>query len=263
MVASLTYYLYGEWATAARRGRHSDGISECDGGLAVSNWPRGSALQMSRQPASEEQLVRRTGAAEVRAAHLVWGGGVREATKTPPSHGRIAEFFALFRVHEPRRQSQCHGDSIRRRWHYFEFSTPATIQMGPRRPPEHRHHRPPPPPLRSLPMAPLPRPGVCARSQAAPGDLNAHLGILSCRRRSTETRNLEKSRPPEYYVPRFDWRWLGRAWLRAQVPCGRSGAIGSHLNTRGEHRHYPAAGAEIRDFHQNRHRRHELRVVDV
>ena len=27
-------------------------------------------------------------------------------------------------------------------------------------------------------MAPLPRPGVCARSQAAPGDLNAHLGIL-------------------------------------------------------------------------------------
>ena len=180
---------------------------------------------------------------------------MREATKTPPSHGRIPDFFALFRVHEPRRQSQCHGDSIRRRWRYFEFSTPATIQMGPRRPPEHRHHRPPPPPLRSLPMAPLPRPGTCARSQAAPGDLNTHLDILSCRRRPTETRNLEKSRQPEYYSPRFDSRWPGRAWLRAQAPGGRSGAIGSHLNTRGEHRHYPTAGAEIRDFHQNRHPR--------
>ena len=191
MVASLTYYLYGEWATAARRGRHSARITECDGGLAVANWPRESALQMSRQPASDEQLVRRTGAAGVRAAHLVWGGGVREATKTPPSHGRIAEFFALFRVHEPRRQSQCHGDSIRRRWHYFEFSTPATIQMGPRRPPEHRHPRPPPPPLRSAPMAPLPRPGTCARSQAAPGDLNTRLDLLSHRQRSTETGNLE------------------------------------------------------------------------
>ena len=138
---------------------------------------------------------------------------------------------------------------------YQSISTPATIQMGPRRPPEHRHHRPPPPPLRSLPMAPLPRPGVCARSQAAPGDLNAHLGILSCRRRSTDTRNLENSRPREYYSPRFDSRWLGRAWLRAQVPCGRSGAIGSHLNTRGEHRHYPAGGGDFPDFHQNRHPR--------
>ena len=112
------------------------------------------------------------------AAHFVWGGGVKEATKTPPSHGRIPDFFTLFRVREPRRQSQCHGDSIRRRWHYSKISTPATIQRGPRRPPEHCHHRPPPPPLRSLPMAPLPRPGVCARSQAAPGDLNAHLGTL-------------------------------------------------------------------------------------
>ena len=56
---------------------------------------------------------------------------VREATKTPPSHGRIPDFFTLFRVHEPRRQSQCHGDSIRRRWHYFKISTPATIQRGP------------------------------------------------------------------------------------------------------------------------------------
>ena len=179
MVASLTYYLYGEWATAARRGRHSAGITECDGGLAVANWPRESALQMSRQPASDEQLVRRTGAAGVRAAHLVWGGGVREATKTPPSHGRIAEFFALFRVHEPRRQSQCHGDSIRRRWHYFEFSTPATIQMGPRRPPEHRHHQPPPPPLRIAPMAPLRVPRTGRRSQAAPSHLNTNLDPLS------------------------------------------------------------------------------------
>ena len=101
------------------------------------------------------------------------------ATKTPPSHGRIAEFFALFRVHEPRRQSQCHGDSIRRRWHYFEFSTPATIQMGPRRPPEHRHHQPPPPPLRIAPMAPLRVPGTGRRSQAAPSHLNTNLGPLS------------------------------------------------------------------------------------
>ena len=73
----------------------------------------------------------------------------------------------------------------------FQNFDPRHHTKGPRRPPEHRHHRPPPPPFRSLPMAPLPRPGTCARSQAAPADLNAHLGILSCRRRSTETRNRE------------------------------------------------------------------------
>ena len=56
---------------------------------------------------------------------------MREATKTPPSRGRIPDFFTLFQVHEPRRQSQCHRASIRRRWHYFKISTPATIQRGP------------------------------------------------------------------------------------------------------------------------------------
>ena len=104
---------------------------------------------------------------------------VREATKTRRSHGRIPDFFTLFRVHEPRRQSQCHGDSIRRRWHYFKISTPATIQRGPRRPPEHRHHQPPPPPLRIAPMAPLRVPGTGRRSQAAPSHLNTNLDPLS------------------------------------------------------------------------------------
>ena len=68
---------------------------------------------MHHQPASGEQLVRRTSAAEVRVAHGPYKSYEWEATKTPPSRGQIPDFFTLFRVHEPLRQSQCHGDSIR------------------------------------------------------------------------------------------------------------------------------------------------------